>query len=106
MLLLMPVTVVTAVLALRGDGTGFSTGSAGLAQSAADMLGVWLAGAMVRQADLRLVADCEAGRFALVVEEDRLHDIPGIDACLDRRYELQARLGPYDLFRPRPAEAP
>ena len=54
----------------------------------------------------RLVADCEAGRFALVVEEDRLRDIPGIDACLDRRYELQTRLGPYDLFRPRPAEAP
>jgi 4-amino-4-deoxy-L-arabinose transferase-like glycosyltransferase len=54
----------------------------------------------------RLVADCEAGRFALVVEEDRLRDIPGIDACLHRRYELQARLGPYDLFRPRPAEAP
>jgi hypothetical protein len=54
----------------------------------------------------RLVADCEAGRFALVVEEDRLRDIPGIDACLDRRYERLARLGPYDLFRPRPAAAP
>lgn len=54
----------------------------------------------------RLVADCEAGRFALVVYEDRLRDIPGIDACLDRRYELSARLGPYDLFRPRPAAAP
>jgi hypothetical protein len=65
---------VTAVLALRGDGTGFSTASAGLAQSAADMLGVWLAGAMVRQADLRLVADSEystefVGRLAGHVDE-------------------------------------
>ena len=51
----------------------------------------------------RLVADCEAGRFALVVYEHRLRDIPGIDACLDRRYEPLARLGPYDLFRPREA---
>jgi hypothetical protein len=54
----------------------------------------------------RLVADCQAGRFALVVYEDRLRDIPGIDACLDRRYEPVARLGPYDLFRPRPAANP
>jgi len=53
----------------------------------------------------RLVADCEAGRFALVVYEDRLRDIPGIDACLDRRYEPVAQLGPYDLYRPRAAAA-
>ena len=54
----------------------------------------------------RLVADCDAGRFALVVYEDRLRDIPGIDACLDRRYERFANLGPYELFRPRPAPSP
>jgi hypothetical protein len=54
----------------------------------------------------RLVADCEAGRFALVVYEDRLRDIPGIDACLDRRYEPLGSLGPYDLYRPRSAAAP
>lgn len=54
----------------------------------------------------RLVADCEAGRFALVVYEDRLRDIPGIDTCLDRRYERFASLGPYELFRPRPAASP
>jgi 4-amino-4-deoxy-L-arabinose transferase-like glycosyltransferase len=56
----------------------------------------------------RLAADCEAGRFALVVYENRLHDIPGIDACLERRYEPGGHLGPYELFRPRtdPAPAP
>jgi 4-amino-4-deoxy-L-arabinose transferase-like glycosyltransferase len=54
----------------------------------------------------RLVADCEAGRFDLVVYEDRLRDIPGIDACLDRRYEPMGRLGPYELFRPRAAAVP
>jgi hypothetical protein len=54
----------------------------------------------------RLVADCEAGRFALIVYEDRLRDIPGVDACLDERYEAVAHLGPYDLFRPRPGTAP
>ena len=54
----------------------------------------------------RLVADCEADRFDLIVYEDRLRDIPGMDACLDRRYEPTAHLGPYDLFRPRPGAAP
>jgi len=54
----------------------------------------------------RLVADCEAGRFDLVVYEARLRDIPGIDACLDGRYEPMGRLGPYELFRPRPAAIP
>jgi 4-amino-4-deoxy-L-arabinose transferase-like glycosyltransferase len=54
----------------------------------------------------RLVADCEAGRFDLIVYENRLRDIPGMDACLDRRYEPTAHLGPYDLFRPRPGAAP
>jgi 4-amino-4-deoxy-L-arabinose transferase-like glycosyltransferase len=54
----------------------------------------------------RLVTDCEAGRFDLVVYEDRLRDIPGIDACLDGRYEPMGRLGPYELFRPRPAPVP
>jgi 4-amino-4-deoxy-L-arabinose transferase-like glycosyltransferase len=51
----------------------------------------------------RLVADCEAGRFDLIVYENRLRDIPGMDTCLDRRYEPTATLGPYDLLRPRPA---
>ena len=54
----------------------------------------------------RLVADCEAGRFDLIVYEDRLRDIPGIDACLDHRYQPAAHLGPYDLFRPRRDAAP
>ena len=54
----------------------------------------------------RVVADCEAGRFALVVEEHRLRDIPGMAACLDRRYEEFSRLGPYDLLRPRPDPPP
>jgi hypothetical protein len=54
----------------------------------------------------RLVADCEAGLFDLIVYEDRLRDIPGMDACLDRRYQPTAQLGPYDLFRPRPETAP
>jgi len=49
----------------------------------------------------RLAADCEAGRFDLIVYEDRLRDIPGLDACLDARYEKVSTLGPYDLFRPR-----
>jgi len=53
----------------------------------------------------RLAADCDAGRFALIVYEDRLRDIPGLDACLDRRYQLVSQLGPYDLFRPRAAGA-
>jgi 4-amino-4-deoxy-L-arabinose transferase-like glycosyltransferase len=50
----------------------------------------------------RLVADCEAGQFALVVLEFRLGDIPGMDACLSRRYLSWKRLGPYELLRPRP----
>jgi hypothetical protein len=54
----------------------------------------------------RVVADCEAGRFALVVEEHRLREIPGLAACLDRRYEEFSRLGPYDLLRPRPDPPP
>jgi hypothetical protein len=49
----------------------------------------------------RLAADCEAGRFELIVYEYRLRDIPGLDACLDKRYEKVSTLGPYDLFRPR-----
>jgi 4-amino-4-deoxy-L-arabinose transferase-like glycosyltransferase len=49
----------------------------------------------------RLVADCEAGRFALVVIEYRIPEIPGLGECLDRRYEPLADLGPYQALRPR-----
>jgi hypothetical protein len=50
----------------------------------------------------RLVRDCEAGRFPLVVVEYRIRDIPGLGECLDRRYEPLADLGPYQALRPRP----
>ena len=51
----------------------------------------------------RIVADCRAGRFELVVSDFRLRDIAGMDACLSERYEPWKRLGPYELLRPRPA---
>jgi hypothetical protein len=51
----------------------------------------------------RLAADCEAGRFALVVAEHRLWEIPGFGGCLERRYEPIADLGPYQALRPRPS---
>lgn len=49
----------------------------------------------------RLTADCEAGRFALVVTEHRMAEIPGFGECLERRYEPFADLGPYQALRPR-----
>jgi hypothetical protein len=49
----------------------------------------------------RLVADCEGGRFPLVVTEHRMWQIPGFGACLERRYEPIADLGPYQALRPR-----
>ena len=49
----------------------------------------------------RLTADCEAGRFPLVVTEHRMWEIPGFGACLERRYEPFADLGPYQALRPR-----
>jgi hypothetical protein len=50
---------ITAVLALRGEETTFSTSTARLAQSAAEMLGVWLSGAMVRPRDMRVSTESE-----------------------------------------------
>jgi hypothetical protein len=49
----------------------------------------------------RLAADCEAGRFPLVVVEHRMPEIPGFGECLERRYEPIADLGPYHALRPR-----
>jgi hypothetical protein len=54
----------------------------------------------------RLVRDCEAGRFPLVVVEYRIRDIPGLRECLDRRYEPLEDLGPYQALRPRSPAAP
>jgi hypothetical protein len=51
----------------------------------------------------RLVRDCEAGRFPLVVAERRMWEIPGFGECLERRYEPVADLGPYQALRPRAA---
>ena len=48
-----------------------------------------------------LVADCERGRFPLVVVEHRTWEIPGFGDCLERRYEPAADLGPYQALRPR-----
>lgn len=50
----------------------------------------------------RLVQDCERGRFPLVVVEHRMSEIPGFGECLERRYEPEADLGPYQALRPRP----
>jgi hypothetical protein len=49
-----------------------------------------------------MVRDCEDGRFALVIEEDRLDEIPGLGECLERRYAPVADLGPYQALAPRP----
>jgi 4-amino-4-deoxy-L-arabinose transferase-like glycosyltransferase len=48
----------------------------------------------------RIVSDCRAGRFSLVISDFRLREIAGIDACLSERYEPWKRLGPYELLRP------
>jgi hypothetical protein len=49
----------TAVLALRAEGCTFPAGSVRLAQSAAELLGVLLSGAMVRPHDVRAVGESE-----------------------------------------------
>ncbi len=48
-----------------------------------------------------LVGDCRRGMFALVVEEWRLRDIPGVPECLDESYVPWKELGPYQLYRPK-----
>jgi len=50
----------------------------------------------------RLVRDCEAGLFPLVVVEHRMWEIPGFGECLERRYEPLANIGPFLALRPRP----
>ncbi len=52
-----------------------------------------------------IAADCERGRFALVVVEHRLWQLPGLGDCLARRYEPQADLGPYQALRPKPVSS-
>jgi hypothetical protein len=47
-----------------------------------------------------LVRDCEAGRYALVVDERRFDEMPGLGACLRRRYGVTETLGPYRILRP------
>jgi hypothetical protein len=47
-----------------------------------------------------LVRDCEAGRYALVVDERRLDEMPGLGPCLRRRYTAVETLGPYRILRP------
>jgi hypothetical protein len=49
----------------------------------------------------RLVRDCEAQRFPLVVAESRMGEIPGFGECLERRYAPVAALGTYAVLRPR-----
>jgi hypothetical protein len=64
---------------------------------------------LVKQGILRpdlVVADCEAVRFALVVTETRLTEIPGLGECLERRYAPVADLGPYEALEPRPPSSP
>jgi hypothetical protein len=48
-----------------------------------------------------LAADCRRGMFALVVEEWRLREIPGLAECLDESYVPWKELGPYGLYRPK-----
>jgi hypothetical protein len=50
----------------------------------------------------RIVRDCEAGRFALVVLEYRLEELGTLGECLGRRYAVSEVLPPYRLLRPRP----
>jgi hypothetical protein len=54
----------------------------------------------------RIVRDCEAEAFALVVTEHRLEQIPGLGECLERRYQPVADLGRYEALEPRPRRAP
>jgi len=48
----------------------------------------------------RIVRDCEAGRFSLIVSEHRLELLPGFEGCLETRYEAWKDLATYRLFRP------
>jgi hypothetical protein len=48
----------------------------------------------------RIVRDCEAARFALIVSEHRLERLPGFEACLQTRYEAWKDLATYRLYRP------
>jgi len=63
--------------------------------------GAWLISRKGLLDPARIVADCQAGWFELVVFDFRLREIPGLDRCLGTRYESWRRLGPYELFRPR-----
>jgi hypothetical protein len=54
----------------------------------------------------RIARDCEAGRFALVVTETRLPELPGVAECLERRYAPLADLGPYQALVPRARPGP
>jgi hypothetical protein len=49
----------------------------------------------------RLVRDCEAQRFSLVIVEHRMWEMPGFGECLERRYAPSADLGPYQALVPR-----
>jgi hypothetical protein len=49
----------------------------------------------------RVVRDCEAGAFDLVVAERRFEETPGLGECLESRYVLAEALPPYRLLRPR-----
>jgi hypothetical protein len=49
----------------------------------------------------RLVRDCEAGLFPLVVVEHRMWDVPGFRECLERRYQPVVELGRFLALQPR-----
>jgi hypothetical protein len=48
----------------------------------------------------RIVRDCEARTFGLVVAERRFEQTPGLGDCLERRYGVADVLPPYRLLRP------
>ena len=50
----------------------------------------------------RLVQDCEAGLFPLVVVERRMWDVPGFGECIERRYEPLGAFGRFLALHPRP----
>jgi hypothetical protein len=49
----------------------------------------------------RIVRDCDAGVFTLVVAERRFEETPGLGECLARRYATVDVRPPYRLLRPR-----
>ncbi|HVO10598.1 MAG TPA: glycosyltransferase family 39 protein [Vicinamibacteria bacterium] len=49
----------------------------------------------------RLTADCQRGRFPLVIVEHRMWEIPGFGDCLASRYQPAGDYGPYKALRPR-----